>query len=282
MLVDYSDSDDENVEDNSPVKRRKVDNDKTVASLPSLPSSFHSLYATNVRTANSDEPELHGGRTRQIAHQEGNWPTHVYLEWYPSVEETKLLDAVINRFQSAGRPADPSNAINSFLRSDLGVQLPLHISLSAPLVLKTHNKGAILEELRNTIATSGAVAFVVSTSGIAWVPNFDQTRYFLVLQLSKPANDDLNKLLQACNTCASKHGLTALYSNAGDRYDLHSEDRSEAFHISIAWSLLKPNAAEKGHDRAKDDATLPSIKASFSEVKVKIGNIVTGIPLPGC
>ena len=277
MLVDYSDSDDDNVEDNPPVKKRKVDNDKAVASLPSLPSSFHSLYATNVRTANSDDPELHGGRTRQIAHQDGNWPTHVYLEWYPSVEETKLLDAAINRFQTAGRPADPSNEINPFLRSDLGVQLPLHISLSAPLVLKTHNKGAILEELRNTIAASGAIAFVASSSGITWVHNFDQIRYFLVLQLSKPANDDLNKLLRACNHCAIRHGLTELYSNTGDQ-----GDRSEAFHISIAWSLHKPDASENGHERVKDDLALPLIEASFTEVKVKIGNVVTDIPLPGC
>ena len=142
------------------------------------------------------------------------------------------------------------------------------------MVLKTDNKNAFLEMLRGQVLTSGATAFDTKSNGIAWVPNLDQTRYFLVLQLSKPDNDDLEKLLRACNACASKFDLLQLYSNAGDR------DRSSSFHISIAWALHKPGISKEEAESMPVDLFVPSIKTSFKEVKVKIGNVVTDIPLP--
>jgi len=95
VLVDYSDSDTEvsnldsqsmpeNDQPTSPRKRKygafKETSHMQKPSPPPLPSTFYSLYATNVRTSTSDDPSLHGGRRRQVPHVEGNWPTHVYLE----------------------------------------------------------------------------------------------------------------------------------------------------------------------------------------------------------
>jgi Uncharacterised conserved protein len=95
MLVNYSDSDSDSdlVHQNNRLqaKRRKSVSPARAtpppAPPPPPPPSFHSLYSTNVRSATADDPSLHGGRSRQIAHVEGNWPTHVYLECESSLPE---------------------------------------------------------------------------------------------------------------------------------------------------------------------------------------------------
>lgn len=98
-LVDYSDSDSEPDEPQPDAKRRKLDPAASASSsakahaVPALPASFYALYATNVRTAPSDDPSLHGGRTRQVAHKQGNWPAHIYLECGYS---SKLLEICIS------------------------------------------------------------------------------------------------------------------------------------------------------------------------------------------
>ena len=44
--------------------------------------------------------------------------------------------------------------INSLLRSDLGTQLPLHISLSRPVVLRTEQRQTFLESYQTAIQSS--------------------------------------------------------------------------------------------------------------------------------
>lgn len=97
-LVDYTSSDEEGGVENgkkeetevvAPSSRKtsahpsnslKRKCDSLASDLPPLPSKFHDLYATNVRSSTTDDPSLHGGRKRVIPHVEGNWPTHVFIE----------------------------------------------------------------------------------------------------------------------------------------------------------------------------------------------------------
>ena len=303
-LVDYSESE-ESEDEELPEKKQAQGSRKRKAEHvedtpiqpvkarppPPLPASFHSLYATNVRTAPADDPALHAGRTRQVPHVVGNWPTHVYLEWYPLPSELATLETVIHKSAhttNTGGDASKSS-IYSFLHSDLGVQLPLHVSLSAPLVLRTEQKESFENSFGAKLAHNHIIPFNVNVTKLDWVPNHDKTRFFLVLRLSKPEDDELNRLLAMCNATASQFDLSQIYDDAGaDRSGVRDSlttkaqhdktDKSTAFHISIAWTLKEPDnqARRRLVDLVHDQ--LWNLKVSFSLLKLKVGNTVVDFP----
>lgn len=59
---------------------RQEQTDAIKLPLPPLPTAFHNLYPTALRTSTHDDPSLHGGRKRAVPHVDGNWATHIYLE----------------------------------------------------------------------------------------------------------------------------------------------------------------------------------------------------------
>lgn len=309
LLVDYASSSSESDNETEPAAKRRrlgdssdrtsVPNAKTSlpslsSSLPPLPGSFYSLYATNVRASTADDPALHGGRKRQVAHKEGNWPTHVYLEWFPSQRQEGYLRDIIKLAQGLLGEGDvPSQhdddeagkaQVHSLLRSDLDVQLPLHISLSAPLVLDTSQKEPFDCAVRQAVAEYGARAHHVRVRSLEWVSNFDKTRWFLVLKLATPTNNDLRKLLDACNGCARKFGLNELYVDGEATSDTWGRGEAEdCFHISIAWTLRDPTQNAVPANLAGSSTHLSHLREShigFDTVKLKIGNTVHDISLP--
>jgi U6 snRNA phosphodiesterase len=303
-LVDYSDSESESDPENrtrqqallDDTGKRKADHiDSRDVGLPrsrpppSLPDSFHSLYAANSRASTSDDPSLHAGRTRQIPHVVGNWPTHVYLEWYPSKAELAILKTAIERCgHELNRCGNPIK-LHTFLQSELGAQLPLHISLSAPLVLKTEQKDLFQDSITSGLYTSKVNPFHVRATTLDWVANQDKSRFFLVLKLAKPTGDELNKLLWICNAVADQFDLPLLYSvkggvqtglqsGAGDQKNGQTADKSHAFHISVAWTLDEPNDEIRRHLANAQDDQLGELKVSFSILKLKLGNTVVDLP----
>ncbi|RMD39428.1 hypothetical protein DV735_g5706, partial [Chaetothyriales sp. CBS 134920] len=199
-------------------------------------------------------------------------------------EQGKKLERVLVRACRSCNEADNSTprnpAVHSLLRSDLNVPLPLHISLSAPLTLKTEQKDAVAAAVEASVTRSGAGPFVVKPTRLCWVSNSEGSRSFLVLQLSRPENDDLNRLLSACNASVTHFGLKPLYCTYSSSFPSSSlstsapypgavsGDRSDAFHVSIAWTLGDLNnmwsSAGLGH---------------FDTVKLKIGNVVRDMRL---
>jgi hypothetical protein len=224
----------------------------------------------------------------------------------PTQAESDTLQSLIQHVREVVESCNKENAtshdvpkIVSFLQSEFGAPLPLHVSLSRTLQLKTEDRDGFLETLRSCLRKVAVRSFHFKFHSLKWVPNFERNRWFLVLRIEKPTDNELNKLLSACNEATHKCGHPALYSGGqGDgpmenntaqddfkkrkRETLEDveDDRSERFHISIAWNLEEPEpewisvikAIEVGRYLATPEAT-------FNTVKVRVGNVVHNINL---
>ncbi|KAI8940189.1 hypothetical protein NX059_003896 [Plenodomus lindquistii] len=270
--------------------------------LPPLPANFHDLYSTNARVSTSDNPSLHGGRKRAVPHIEGNWPSHVYLEWIPSQDESNQLHSLIQHVKDSLERRNATQAkkllipdIVPSLVSELGAPLPLHVSLSRTLQIRTEDRSAFLETLEQSLRRTAVRTFHYAFHSLKWVPNFERNRWFLVLNITKPPQDEFNRLLSACNQAALKCGHPGLYT--GGKGDGPMEDNNKTpesikgeastwndcsayFHVSIAWNLTEPEpdwiSLVQNIDISK---FVKSPEAAIDVVKVKIGNVVTSIAL---
>ncbi|KAF2259090.1 hypothetical protein CC78DRAFT_476349 [Lojkania enalia] len=322
-LVQYPDSDsdgDEKPTQNGPAcatpepsgtSKRKRDE---AGQLPPLPSAFLDLYSTSARLSTSDDPSLHGGRKRAVPHIEGNWPSHVYLEWIPSPTESEALRRLTEHIQHSIEGASQSRSrpiavpdIRPSLLSPLATPLPLHISLSRTLQIRTEDREDFLETLASCLRRAAVKPFEILFDALKWVPNYERNRWFLVLGISKPPNDELNRLLRACNQAVEKCGHPGLYVggkgdgpmegntsngpankkqkraraiNSGQEASIDSAEFTDRFHVSIAWNLVEP--APEWLALVRDISVGDYIKrpqVPFDAVKAKVGNTIHNIEL---
>lgn len=187
--------------------------------------------------------------------------------------------------------------------------MPLHISLSRTLQIKTQDREHFVETLTSSVRKAGVRPFNVQFTGLKWVPNYERNRWFLVLGIKKPPQNELNKLLGACNEAAERCGHPPLYvGGKGDgpmddiisanpaakrRKRTHEDgqttlaethdDRSENFHVSIAWNLEEPHLEWINLVRCMNvGERIESLETPFEVVKARIGNAVNNIHLnPG-
>jgi hypothetical protein len=153
-------------------------------------------------------------------------------------------------------------------------------------------------------------SFDVSFTALDWVPNFEKTRWFLVLRLAKPDANGLNKLLHVSNIAVQEYGQPPLYVSGAPVGEMVAkkmtqprrsngkaarpisaskmewssiQDVSDAFHISIAWTLESPSdqlLKVTTSINTEDLAKMKQIQLKIREIKAKVGNVVTNIPLP--
>lgn len=79
----------------------------------------------------------------------------------PSKDELALLEPVVMQ-ESHREPKEDAPSMQSLLHSDLGARLPLHISLSRPVVLRTEQRSGFTELLQRSIETSHISPSVLS------------------------------------------------------------------------------------------------------------------------
>lgn len=119
-----------------------------------------------------------------------------------------------------------------------------------------------------------------------------------------PKQNELNKLLDACNHAAASMHQPKLYvpnedeeiskSNSKKRKmsNSHIDDEkatsmnsasipncSDFFHISLAWSLSPQQLDEEALSSDISKSALNGLSTPFDVVKVKIGNVITPIAL---
>ncbi|KAL6044750.1 hypothetical protein QOT17_023173 [Balamuthia mandrillaris] len=152
---------------------------KNAVPLPPLPSDlFGDLQAKAEaqRLAEANERERHGGRSRQFAHVEGNYPTFVYVPVDLSRRDTSLLrrlvEALISRcerwLQSLGRDfvsyplssscsscSSSSSPSSSAAAASIPVQQQHHISLSRTFALRQHHIEPFVALLRSIVQRKG-------------------------------------------------------------------------------------------------------------------------------
>lgn len=185
------------------------------------------------------------------------------------------------------------------LQSDLGASLPLHVSLSRTLQIKTDDREPFLETLKASLRRSAVSVFTVKFQSLKWVPNFERNRWFLVLSIKRPENDELNSLLRACNQAARNTGHPGLYTGGAgdgpmenvdhkdgpkrrkvDGNEIEPKDYSQYFHVSIAWNLAEPDAEWTALVQSIEASRyITSPENAFDAVKVRIGNAVHNIAL---
>ena len=141
-----------------------------------------------------------------------------------------------------------------------------------------------LLSLRNSRNPNIGIRFDVTLGSLEWVSNYEKTRWFLVLHVQKPQNDDLNRLLKLSNRSVASFGQPPLYEKAPQISDAGAgqanEDYSHCFHISLAWTLAEPSSDDEKRVASIDIQGLKGFGIPFDCVKAKIGNNVSNIPLP--
>ncbi|KTW30725.1 hypothetical protein T552_00437 [Pneumocystis carinii B80] len=164
-----------------------------------LPSFFLDLYQVKPRQGN--DPEFHEGRKRTYPHVSGSWPSHIYIDLMPNEKLQILLKKIQESFMIEGIE------FKSLVENDLEMPLPLHISLSRPLMLGSDIINEFKEAIKEKVVFE---SFNIKFSNIAIFKNEDASRTFLVL-IIETGKEILQNILRMVDSIVEKYGYQTFY-----------------------------------------------------------------------
>ncbi|KAJ4001113.1 hypothetical protein F5050DRAFT_1684049 [Lentinula boryana] len=209
-LVSYSSSDEE--KDSEYVSKSTVTKKKK---LPSLSSSL-------IVQTPKDDPALHQGRIRTTPHVDGQWASHVFVSI--KVEKRSAMYNLVLDALKAAKNIEP--ALHHFFEFDekrADKYIELHVSLSRPIFLWTHQRDDLKREIKSLAEKSSS--FKISFTTFSVLTNDEETRTFLALDVGSGHHE--LKLLS--------DGLLPFIANLRQK-EYYAEPH---FHASIAWALLQ-------------------------------------------
>ncbi|XP_078067163.1 U6 snRNA phosphodiesterase 1 [Mustelus asterias] len=202
-----------------------------------------------------DDNVQHDGRMRSFPHQQGNWSTLVYVEYYPEEEFMELIDLLLTHLQTHKLP--------------MARLAEFHISLSQTVVLRYHWINIFVASLKEKM-TSLDRFYCVSDKVTIYI-NQEKTRTFLGLEVSAGSN----YLLEVVNEV----------DKSMKEFDLKTYYKKPSFHISVAWCLGDATAELEKHqqelqaivDRFENSARI--LRMFADQVRCKTGNKIFSFSL---
>lgn len=236
LVSAYSDSEEENTDQrrkrNAPGPIRDIVNE----SVTSVPKKF--------------------AKKRRFDHVEGNWATHVYLQFkYSHRSDISEITSLVRSFKNISIPQlfDFENFPNG-----------LHVSLSRCFPIQYLHIHPFIDILRSSL-TNRFSPTSLEFQGTEFVWNEDRTRFFLCLKMSEfSARTCVLPLIHRTDQVLERFGFPVYY-------------KPPKPHLSILWGLpesLEDAGLTEPRMQIKSDSEDVCITLPFSEIQCKIGNQV--------
>ncbi|KAL1748358.1 hypothetical protein HDZ31DRAFT_79715 [Schizophyllum fasciatum] len=184
--------------------------------LPSLASSLSG-------PAHVDDPAQHQGRVRTVPHVEGQWACHVYVP--VTLKPRSTIRGVLEGTLRSAKDGVQRDTGMDALRTFWDAETPkpeLHISLSRPIFVRTHQREELKREVRRVAKLTSP--FTTSFTSFSVLTNDENTRTFLAV--------DVGAGHQELSAMTAK--LTPFLRSIRQQ-EYYSDPK---YHASIGWALL--------------------------------------------